>query len=128
MIDKDMKQFMIDHQFEIPKKLYYFAEEFPTVTWKRAQEIYKASVRRVLESYGEEDIFSGRLSFGKGMELVTQTFRGRMGLEDRKECDNSLFKREYTSIWLTKCDDCDARPISDQCPHCTFFQQKMANL
>lgn len=128
MEDKDVRQYMIDHQFEIPKKLYYFAEEFPTVTWKRAQEIYKASVRRVLDSYGEEDIFSGNLGFGKGMELVTRTFRGRMGLEDRKHFDTSAFKREYTSIWLTKCDDCDARPISDQCPHCTFFQQKMANL
>ena len=128
MIDKDMKQFMIDHQFEIPKKLYYLAEEFPTVTWKRAQEIYKASVIRVLESYGEEDIFSGRLSFGKGIELVTQTFRGRMGSEDRKHFDTSAFKRESPSIWLTKCDDCDSRPISDQCPHCVFFYQKMAKL
>lgn len=71
---KNINEGMIQRQFILPRKLNYLAEEFPKLTWAKAQQLYAQAVQEILNESGEKDILSGKLSYGRGWELAERRF------------------------------------------------------
>ena len=51
MIKEDYREWFISNQFYIPKDLSFLAQSFSTVTWLKAQELYKEAVSEILKEY-----------------------------------------------------------------------------
>lgn len=68
----------IENQYNIPSKLNYLAKKYPIITWTDAQKLYRLAVEEIILIYGEKDILSGNLSFGRGYQYAAKLFEEKL--------------------------------------------------
>lgn len=121
-------EYQVEHQHDIPKKLFYLAEKYPNITWKKAKEYYARVVDNVILGAGEENLFSGSLSFGKGLKEAAARFEELLKLEEKavslKSTDKTP-KLVSDSDRTSKKIDCFSCTSTD-CANCENFKYKMA--
>ena len=84
-MDDNLQKYLIDHQYELPRKLYYFAYRFPYVTFYQALELYEISVREVLTLYRAKNLYDNPLSFGRGLVLAQKFWLKKMDMANKIE-------------------------------------------
>lgn len=135
-------EYQIEHQHDIPKRLFCLAEKYPNVTWKKAREYYVRAVEDVILETGEKNLFSGILSFGRGLNEAAARFEELLKLEEKavslkstvgtvatfegvpvfeSEMPNPVSDDERTSKKM----DCFSCTSAD-CANCENFKYKMA--
>lgn len=77
-MDKELLAYFIEHQFELPKKLYYYAERFPNVTFNQALKLYELAVKEVIITFNAKHLFDTPLSFGKGLFYAKKEWLRKM--------------------------------------------------
>ena len=75
---------MMNAQYHIPRRSFYLAAQYPTITWKRANEIYEQIVVDLLKEHNVECILDIG-AFGQGMSMAEREFEKRLREELRKE-------------------------------------------
>lgn len=68
------KEFSVQIQYDLPRRLNHYAQDYPDLTWFRAQVLYKQAVEEVIRESGEKDLLSGELSFGRGWQKAAKKF------------------------------------------------------
>ena len=132
-------EYQIEHQHDIPKRLFYLAEKYPNVTWKKAKAYYAKVVDNVVLGAGEENLFSGSLSFGRGLNDAAARFEELLKLE---ESAVSLVGTVATFEDVPVVEDKTPKPVSNDegisekincfsctrsdCFECDKFKYKMA--
>lgn len=133
---------MIEHQHDIPKRLFHLAEKYPNITWKKAKEYYARVVDNVILGAGEENLFSGNLSFGRGLKEAAARFEELLKLEEKavslKSTVGTIATFEGTPVFEDKTPklvsndgenpkkiDCFSCTSAD-CANCENFKYKMA--
>ena len=71
-------EYCICHQYELPRRLYAFAKNFPHVTFYQALRLYELSVEEVITTYNVENLYEGPLSFGRGLVLAKNEWLKKM--------------------------------------------------
>lgn len=133
---------MIEHQHDIPKRLFYLAEKYPNVTWKKAKEYYARVVDNVILGAGEENLFSGSLSFGRGLSEAAARFEELLKLEEKAVSFKSTVGTIATFEGVPVFEGEMPNPVSDDgrtskkidcfsctsadCANCENFKYKMA--
>ena len=77
-MDDKLRSYLINHQYELPHKLYHFAYRFPYVTFYQALELYEISVREVLTLYRAKNLYDEPLSFGRGLVRAQKLWLEKM--------------------------------------------------
>lgn len=95
-MDKNMYEFLVMDQFNLPRRLYSFAYRFPHVAFYQALEIYEISAREVLSLYKAKNLYDEPLSFGRGIELAKKLWLEKMAQAEkiqrgREEGGKSLY-------------------------------------
>lgn len=62
-----MIDYCIEHQYELPRRLQYYAKYYPNVSFSQALELYSLSVREVIVLFQAKHLFNAPLSFGRGL-------------------------------------------------------------
>lgn len=135
-------EFQIEHQHDIPKRLFYLAEKYPNVTWKKAKEYYTRVVDNVILGAGEENLFSGSLSFGRGLSDAAARFEELLKLEEKAVSLKSTAETVATFERFPVLEGEISKPVSDDektskeidcfncasadCTNCKNFKYKMA--
>ena len=57
----------IKHQYELPRKLQYYAKYYPNVSFSQALELYSLSVQEIIVLFKAKHLFDTSLSFGRGL-------------------------------------------------------------
>lgn len=68
----------VEKQYDLPGRLNKLAEKYPIITWAEAQKLYRLAVEEILLMYGEKDIISGKLSFGRGYAYAAKLFEEKL--------------------------------------------------
>ncbi len=71
---QNFKEHFIQTQYDLPKRLNHYAQDYPNLTWFRAQVLYERAVEEVIRESGEKDLLSGKLSFGRGWKKAEEKF------------------------------------------------------
>ena len=70
----NVKEQCVQIQYDLPKRLNHYAQDYPNLTWFRAQVLYERAVEEVIRESGEKDLLSGELSFGRGWKKAEKKF------------------------------------------------------
>ena len=62
-----MIDYCIEHQYELPRKLQYYAKNYPNVSFYQALELYSLSVQEVLVLFKAKHLFDTPLGYGRGL-------------------------------------------------------------
>lgn len=74
-----VSDYLVDeYQFKLPSKLYPYASRYSKISWEQAINLYEIAVKSVLAMTGEKSIYTGRLSYGRGMTAAKQEFLSLM--------------------------------------------------
>ena len=135
-------EYQVEHQHDIPKRLFYLAEKYPNITWKKAKEYYARVVDNVILGAGEESLFSGSLSFGKGLKEAAARFEELLKLEEKAVSLKSTVGTIATFEGVPVFEDKTPKLVSDSdrtskkidcfsctsadCANCENFKYKMA--
>lgn len=134
-------EYQIEHQHDIPKRLFYLAEKYPNITWKKAKEYYARVVDNVILGAGEENLFSGSLSFGRGLNEAAARFEELLKLEEKAvslKSTGTIATFEGVPVFedktpkLVSHDEKSPKKIdcfsctSADCANCENFKYKMA--
>lgn len=84
-MDEKLRNYLINHQYELPHKLYHFAYRFPYVTFYQALELYEISVREVLTLYRAKNLYDEPLSFGRGLVRAQKFWLEKMDMANKIE-------------------------------------------
>ena len=74
----EISEIAIEKQYELPSRLNKLAEKYSIITWVEAQKLYRLAVEEVLLMYGEKNIISGNLSFGRGYVYAAKLFEEKL--------------------------------------------------
>ena len=90
-----VSDYLVEYQFKLPSKLYPYASRYNKVTWEQAIHLYEIAVESVLTISGEQSIYTGRLSYGRGMTAAKQEFLSLM--------DKAQKFAEYLILYRCRC-------------------------
>ena len=82
-MDDNLRNILIKHQYELPRKLWIFAYRFPNVAFYQAIELYEISVREVLTLYRAKNLYDEPLSFGRGLVRAQKLWLEKMDIANR---------------------------------------------
>lgn len=82
-MDDNLRNYLINHQYKLPRRFYCFAYRFPHVTFYQALELYEISVREVLTLYKAKNLYDEPLSFGRGLVLAQKFWLEKMDKANR---------------------------------------------
>lgn len=71
---QNFKEHFIQTQYDLPKRLNHYAQDYPDLTWFRAQVLYERAVEEVIRESGEKDLLSGSNGFGRGWRKAEEKF------------------------------------------------------
>lgn len=71
-------EYCVAHQYELSRRLYSFAKNFPHVTFYQALRLYELSVEEVIITYNAENLYDGPLGFGRGLVLAKNEWLKKM--------------------------------------------------
>ena len=77
-MDDNLRNFLIAHQFELPRRLMALAYRFPHVEFYKALALYKLAVEEILLLYNAENLYDEPLSFGRGLVRVRNLWLAKM--------------------------------------------------
>ena len=86
----DMTDYFIEHQYELPRRLYYYAKYYPNVSFSQALELYSLSVREVIVSFKAKHLFDTPLSFGRGLVYARNKWLEKMSQADKIATENNI--------------------------------------
>lgn len=66
-MDKCFKEYCIEHQYELPRKLYVYAECYPNVSFLQALRLYELAVAETLIILKAKTLFDSPLYYGRGL-------------------------------------------------------------
>lgn len=89
-----MLEYLIEHQYELPHKLFIYASRYPNVTFKQALELYEISVKEVLILYKAKHLYDLPLSYGKGLVAAKNLWLDKMNEAELIERENRGRKNE----------------------------------
>lgn len=78
------ENYFTKHQYELPRKLFVYAENFPNVSFVRALKLYSLSVEEIILVTNEDNLFSGSLSCGRGLILARNLWLEKMKKAEEK--------------------------------------------
>ena len=84
-MDDNLRNILVKHQYELPRKLWSFAYRFPYVAFYQALELYEISVREVLTLYKAKNLYDEPLSFGRGLVLAQKFWLEKMDMANKIE-------------------------------------------
>lgn len=84
-MNNELRNYLIERQYELPHKLYHFAYCFPYVAFYQALELYEISVREVLILYKAKNLYDEPLSFGRGLVRVQKLWLEKMEMANKIE-------------------------------------------
>ena len=83
MTNEECRNYTLEAQFSIPRKLNYLADKYPTITWSEAKELYKTSVEELLKEFEVECILDIG-GYGKGFVMASALFESKLQREYAK--------------------------------------------
>ena len=86
-MEQSLKEFAIERQYTLPSSLYIYAERYPHVNFAQALELYTLAVRTVIVTSGEPDLYSGKLSFGRGRVMAQKQWLRWMDEAEKSKGD-----------------------------------------
>lgn len=89
-MDKNMREFFIEHQYELPKKLYHHARKFPNVTFIQALKLYSLAVEEILTLYNAKHLYDTPLSFGRGLFVAECEWLKKMIMAEEIQKRNKI--------------------------------------
>jgi len=95
-MDKNMYEFLVMNQYNLPRRLHSSAYRFPHVAFYQALELYEISVREVLTLYRAKNLYDKPLGFGRGIVLAKELWLEKMAQAEkiqrnRKEGEKNLY-------------------------------------
>lgn len=83
MFDEDMKNYCVEHQYEIPRRLLGMVYRFPHVEAWKALALYELAVQETLVMFNAENLFDEPLSFGRGLVQARSLWLAKMERAER---------------------------------------------
>lgn len=87
--DINWKEEAPKHQYVLPARYSYLADEYPNVTWQQALDLYILAVQFVILTNNEKNLYSGSLCFGKGIVQARNKFNELLAEADKNARKNS---------------------------------------
>ena len=78
-----MIDYCIEHQYELPRRLQYYAKYYPNVSFSQALELYSLSVREVIVLFQAKHLFDTPLSFGRGLIYARDKWLEKMSQAEK---------------------------------------------
>ena len=72
MTNEAYREWAIEHEYEIPRRVFHLASKCPHVTWNEAQKLYQLAVENAKIILKVEHICDA--AFGRGITLVNDIF------------------------------------------------------
>lgn len=73
-----MIEWCIEHQYELPRKLYTYAKYYPNVSFIQALKLYELSVKEIIVIFNANHLFDTPLSFGRGLVYARDKWLQKM--------------------------------------------------
>lgn len=77
-MDKNFKEFCIEHQYELPRKLYVYAKRYPNVSFLQALKLYELAVAETLIIFKAKTLFDSPLYYGRGLACARDIWIEKM--------------------------------------------------
>lgn len=77
-MNKTMYDYLVEYQYKLPSRLYPYATRYNKISWEQAIRLYEIAVETVLIISGEKDLYSGKLTYGRGLVAAKQEFLSLM--------------------------------------------------
>ena len=77
-MDDNLRSLLIDHQFELPRRLTFLAYRFPHVEFYKALALYELAVEETLLLFNAENLYDEPLSFGRGLVQARNLWLAKM--------------------------------------------------
>lgn len=75
-MNENLKEWIIGHEYEIPRKLFHLAWKVPHVTWLEATKLYQLSVEETKIYFNVKHICD--IPWGKGLYMAKQSFENKL--------------------------------------------------
>ena len=73
-----MIDYCIKHQYELPRRLQYYAKYYPNVSFNQALKLYELAVEEIIVIFNAEHLFDTPLSFGRGLVYAKDKWLQKM--------------------------------------------------
>ena len=77
-MNKEMLNYLIAHQYELPRRLYCYADYYQNVSFAQALKLYALSVEEVIVIFKAKHLYDTPLSFGRGLVYAKDRWRQKM--------------------------------------------------
>ena len=71
-------EWCIEHQYELPRRLYAYAKYYPNVSFIQALKLYELSVEETIVIFNANHLFDTPLSFGRGLVYARDKWLQKM--------------------------------------------------
>lgn len=88
----DPIDYYIRHQYELPRRLQYYAKYYPNVSFSQALELYSLSVREVIVLFQAQHLFDTPLSFGRGLAYAKNKWCEKMSQAEKIAAAHQLME------------------------------------
>ena len=85
-MNKNLDELLIENQYKLPTKLYYYAERYPHVSFIQALCLYELTVKEIIILFNAKHLYDGPLSFGKGTFLARKKWLEKMEEAEKIYC------------------------------------------
>lgn len=85
-----MIDWCIEHQYELPRRLQYYAKYYPNVSFSQALELYSLSVQEIIVLFKAKHLFDTPLSFGRGLIYAKDKWLQKMQQAEEVAATNSI--------------------------------------
>ena len=83
MFDENMKDYCVEHQYEIPRRLLGMVYRFPHVEAWKALALYELAVQETLVMFNANSLFDEPLSHGRGLVQARNLWLAKMQRAER---------------------------------------------
>ena len=77
-LHSDMMSWCIEHQYELPRRLYSYAKYYPNVSFSQALKLYELAVEEIIVIFNAKHLFDTPLSFGRGLAYARDKWLQKM--------------------------------------------------
>ena len=73
-----MMDWCIEHQYELPRRLQYYAKYYPNVSFNQTLKLYELAVEEIIVIFNAKHLFDTPLSFGRGLVYAKDKWLQKM--------------------------------------------------
>ena len=77
-IEAGMMDYLIEHQYELPRKLQCYAKYYPNVSFNQALKLYELAVEEIIVIFNAKHLFDTPLSYGRGLAYAKDKWLQKM--------------------------------------------------